>query len=143
MVSRGPTLGTEFLLNLLSKLSTFPGTCAPEQCLCALLCDRRMADTGFCYFPCGCGIIWLLPAGDCACWFLLLQFSNSKTKMQLPPHFTRIIFCADSLFWGLQTLSFCCYAFHGCEAVLLFLPRQPFLWLLLQETNNASCKCFV
>lgn len=74
------------------------------------------------------------------------QFSNSKTELQLPPCFTIIIFCTDSLFWCPQTFNFCCYSFHGREVVLLFPPWHlfwPFLWLMLQETNNASCKCLV
>lgn len=84
------------------------------------------------------------------CWWpcrlvsALAQFSNSKTKFQLPPCFTIIFFCTDSLFRCAQTFSFCCCSFHGSEVVLLFLlwhPFWPFLWLVLQETNNASCKC--
>lgn len=48
------------------------------------------------------------------------QFSNSKTKVRLPPCFTIIIFCTDSLFWCTETFNFCCYSFHGSEVVLLF-----------------------
>lgn len=69
---------------------------------------QRLGQVQVCCFHCRWGVIWLQPADDRADWLLSARFSNSKTEAQLPPCFTIIIFCTDSLFWCPQTFNFCC-----------------------------------
>lgn len=144
----------EFLLmNLLSKQPPHWGTNAKDSGCKPCFASSHVAVLRECS-----GVqAWLCPlwVWSCLalwCWWpcrlvsAFAQFSNSKTEVQLPPRFTIIIFCTDSLFWCPQTFNFCCYSFHGSWVVLLFLPWHPFwpfLWLVLRETNNASCKCLV